>query len=282
MLPAWDSIYIRVKNNGDGIMTSPIYFTNGWEIWAPLDEGIELDTTPLLKWASVEGAVSYELQFANSTAALESSTVRTVSSPEYQVAAGDAFSVGDNISWRVRALTGEGRCADWSRTAVFEVKSAPGIGDKYTGGYVFYLNSGNGLSCCLEDLSFYNGEPRSYYIWGNPTVDIPGGESASDGAGNSLDIVTELGNYNNGVYAAKACTDYEGYGYTDWYLPAFSQLTSIQTAVGDNGTFSGESYWSSTENSESAAQSVRIPGTDTYLTTKNTGRRVRPVRSFSY
>ena len=283
-------VYLRVQDGWEGIACDPVCFTNIWDAHSPMDGGVEIDTTPLLRWAAIEGAGSYELQFAASEAALTGSTVRTSSSPQYQVAAGDAFSEGDTIFWRIRAITGSAAALNWSKPVSFDVidTSALAVGDKYAGGYVFFLNSGTGLCASFEDLNYYDDDNhyREYYSWGDNTIDVSAAESVDDGQSNTDAIVTVLGEWNEGqwqgYYAAKACSDFESFGYEDWFLPAYNQLIEMRDAIGSNGTFITYPYWSSTQDSTTNAQTVNIPGTSTGVSNKINYQHVRAARIFNY
>lgn len=71
--------------------------------------------------------------------------------------------------------------------------------------------------------------------------------SETDGQANTIAIVSALGDYNNGNYAAKICQDLEAFGYTDWYLPSKDELNAIYLNQEQVGGFSGAGYWTSTE-----------------------------------
>ncbi len=86
------------------------------------------------------------------------------------------------------------------------------------------------------------------------------------------------------MYAAKACFDYVGGGYTDWFLPSKDELNLMrQNLWASNPQLGGlrdASYWSSSENSGITAWQQMF-----YYGSKDFAYRymeywVRPVRAF--
>jgi len=70
-------------------------------------------------------------------------------------------------------------------------------------------------------------------------------QSGNDGAINTLAIVANQG---NGSYAAKVCNDLVAFGYSDWYLPSFSELLVLNAnKITFNMTLNSSNYWSSNE-----------------------------------
>jgi hypothetical protein len=164
-----------------------------------------------------------------------------------------------------------------------------GIGDEYEGGTIFYtLQSGDpgyepgktkGLIAYPEDIS---GTKQ----WGD-TLQYVNETSLNIGTGaaNTTRIVSVLGDYNIGDYAAKLCDDLDDGTYSDWYLPSRNELQKMQKnknvvpGITPNGF-----YWSSSEYTEASSWKAWIIdfGTGTMLATydKNNAQRVRAIRSF--
>jgi hypothetical protein len=70
-------------------------------------------------------------------------------------------------------------------------------------------------------------------------------QSGNDGAVNTLAIVANQG---NGSYAAQVCNDLVAFGYSDWYLPSFSELLVLNAnKITFNMTLNSSNYWSSNE-----------------------------------
>lgn len=120
--------------------------------------------------------------------------------------------------------------------------------------------------------------------WASGLGGIAGASSLDDGVANTNAIVADAvcsGDPAN--CAAQRCRDIGA----DWYLPARSELTAIQSALCSNGTvpcnaggFSSASYWSSTQATSGDAWIVIFPSGITGTGTKPVPRPVRCVRPF--
>ncbi len=98
-----------------------------------------------------------------------------------------------------------------------------------------------------QRLQVYPTDNSSGLPWGPYGVAV-GATSIVDGKGNTLGIVNEYGNWNQGNYAARICAELNAFGHSDWYLPSTTELAHIWEKREEIGGFSpGASYWSSTE-----------------------------------
>ena len=70
-----------------------------------------------------------------------------------------------------------------------------------------------------------------------------------NGAGNTALIVAELGDFNNGNYAANLCAQLSSETGCEWYLPAAGELNAMYQQLGPfpNNNFANAIYWTSTE-----------------------------------
>jgi hypothetical protein len=121
------------------------------------------------------------------------------------------------------------------------------------------LNSGGGVIGCLNgglnDFILNPTAPSSGLDWGGSGT-ITGASNAANGYTNTATIVGAVG---PGTYAAKSCYDYEvdsqgntpcqpgNTCYSDWFLPALSQLNCSYTNRAEAGTWAPSRYWSSNE-----------------------------------
>lgn len=164
------------------------------------------------------------------------------------------------------------------------------VGDEFAGGYVFYLDgNGGGMVAATTDQSFDNW----YTMFGDNDTPVLGTSGAlGSGAANTKAIVSTLGSYSSGEYAAKLCDDLTNSGYSDWYLPSLDELNEMDTALHENGlgNFISPGYWSSTDciispfvdAYTSKAWFKVFEGTSTgYAQTKASGYWVRAVRTFN-
>jgi len=126
------------------------------------------------------------------------------------------------------------------------------VGQSFGGGVIAYLlqpgdvgydaNVQHGLIASSSDINATT--------WSNGTNVLTGatlGFSFSLGSGltNTNTIINAQG--NTGSYAAKLCKDFNGGGYTDWYLPSYGELGKLYDNRIAIGGFDNSGYWSSTE-----------------------------------
>ena len=154
-----------------------------------------------------------------------------------------------------------------------------GIGVPFGGGVVACLESEGGIKNLIAATADNSPEIQ----WYNDSYLDTNGTSMTDGAANTLDIITTQG---SGMYAASLCVDYDAGGFTDWYLPALSELSCLQTNYELIGGFNTDGgvpsyYWSSTQEDENEAWGEYLNDGSTATTTTNGLRNVRCVRSFT-
>ena len=163
--------------------------------------------------------------------------------------------------------------------------------------------SGGGVIACLEEdnnLIAATADNVDEIVWGGIGTTV-GADSNTDGASNTIAIVTTLGNNAGIPYAAKLCSDYEvdsqgntpcldgNTCYDDWFLPAgdnvttSGQLNCLYVNHEAIGITDGD-YWSSTESSLDPANFAYIQNLlfgDQITDDKNGFYKVRCVRAFT-
>ena len=81
-------------------------------------------------------------------------------------------------------------------------------------------------------------------------------------------------------YAAKLARDYNGAGYTDWFLPSLNELIKVTNSLQSNGTFGSNYYWSSSEMDQDIAWAVKDGYQNERVKVTGDPVSVRPVRYF--
>jgi hypothetical protein len=158
------------------------------------------------------------------------------------------------------------------------------IGDSYEGGIAFYVDSTgkHGLICANVDQTTSSGiawDPNTYGSPYNPPATGANGTSIGTGAANTDAIYNIIGAGNNAV---SLCKNYQGGGYSDWYLPSKDELNQLWLQRNKVGGFAAKAYWSSSEdNNKSAwAQNFDAGGYQESDLAKISIERVRAIRSF--
>ena len=142
------------------------------------------------------------------------------------------------------------------------------------GGIVFYITDGgkHGLEAAPEDQAVIA-------TWGCFSKIIVGADGFDVGTGeqNTIDILEQC---NVPGIAADIAGNYTLEDYIDWFLPSWQELNFLYFQRAVVGGFENANYWSSTQFSTFDAwfQSFENGGQST--STKNSGYRVRAIRSF--
>lgn len=171
------------------------------------------------------------------------------------------------------------------------------------GGAPGWTMPSNGDLSSLLQVTLPDGATLYVYPTDNSTG-IPWGDNALDisvlpnitltseanmdynGEFNTQAIVGHQGNYNNGVYAAKLCAEWQAFGFDDWYLPSAGELNAMYQQLGptDNG-YGGSGnmptgfYWSSSEGDEfNAWVQYFVVGDQGFGVKDSSGFRCRCVR----
>ena len=289
----WSDVYFRIgyrKNYSAPLWSDVFHFS--MNCYNPIPGGISLSTLPVLDWADTAGATAYEIDYAKSEEGLDGTAEASTPDSTSSYWEGFSISTGDTIYWRYR---GGGSSDDesihylWSRTFSFSVKSVPEVGDLYAGGYVFYLNGGDGM--VLTDL-----KAAEEIKWGPAGNDINGDNAAAapeltaigSGQVNTSAVVAGLGQNGGSSYPAKICDELEYRGWSDWYLPSSGELDEARNALAAidwelfriGGVDGGRGAWSS---SEVDADNVWVRHSEGLFSRNKTGYHdVWAVRDFTY
>ena len=194
------------------------------------------------------------------------------------------------VTYKVTAFDGSSQ--DYVVTVT--VAGSLAIGNAYGGGVVAYiLQSGDpgysateqhGLIAATADQTAYEGHGIQWAREPYWSISVPGTDTElGTGSANTTKIIAQNG--TGTTYAAGLARDYNGGGYTDWYLPSQDELNKLyinRVAVGGFHTASGDwfFYWDSSESGPGGAWYQRFDGGYRGSEVKYDAFRVRAVRAF--
>ncbi|WP_312304143.1 midcut-by-XrtH protein [Pulveribacter sp.] len=157
--------------------------------------------------------------------------------------------------------------------------NSPGtlVAFSHLGGLVFEAGGGGGKVVGTTDPL-----PGS---WIGAFADIPGADSASDGAANTSAIVANASCTGNPARCAAQQCRATG---ADWYLPASDELVAAVAALCSNsatpcdfGNFQNSYYWTSQQLGIADARTIQAPSGGLGDAAKIESRRYRCVRAFT-
>ena len=148
------------------------------------------------------------------------------------------------------------------------------IGQSYQGGIIAYIDSTgqHGLIAATEDQS----EGIQWYN-SDSIVTCATGTAIGTGSANTDAIIAAQG---SGSYAASIARDYNGGGYTDWFLPSRDELNQLYVNKAAIGGFTDALYWSSTEYVNTLAWTQNFYNGIQFNVNKSNTYNVRAVRAF--
>ena len=173
-----------------------------------------------------------------------------------------------------------------------DTTTPPEIGEYYEGGIVFYIaptptdldgdgDLDTGLVCSIKN--------QGQIQWYNGVLDAAGtgaiGVDIGDGGLNTRDIISAQGGPLSN-YAAGLATQYNGGGYSDWFLPSMNELKEMFDYKTEIDAGSSEvlkpnvRYWSSSEFQFSSAYAYRKRNDSFLALGKQIEYWVRAIRAF--
>jgi hypothetical protein len=135
--------------------------------------------------------------------------------------------------------------ADWLSLQQQQQSAQPlTVGMDYQGGIIAYIDETgkHGLIVAREEFG-----PAP---WGCSGMEVPGARDMVDGKANTVAIEAACPGNGAALCTGFIATDRTGMftrTYSDWHLPAFSELVEIVHALKDKSNMCGKTYWTSTE-----------------------------------
>jgi hypothetical protein len=126
------------------------------------------------------------------------------------------------------------------------------VGYRHAGGIIAYMNEEKTHGLVISEDTF----GKMPWAPGNLFVKETFATSSSDGLANTDKIIDTYGSTG---YAAFACRNFRGGGYSDWYLPSIEELTLMIT-TGLKAGFVGGVHWSSSEFSYQSGKALDFNG----------------------
>lgn len=176
--------------------------------------------------------------------------------------------------------------AKWSYTTTYN------IGDTGPAGGIIFYDAGK------EQKVNYEGSQGNHVVytwryleaapkdvsdtkaWGPTSYADPQEIEVGSGKANTWTLLKTSNRY----YAAGACADYgNGTAYDDWFLPSLDELDLMYKNLkekGKGGTWTSESYWSSSGYGNTSAWSVNFSDGDQISAVRTNYKGVRPIRAF--
>jgi hypothetical protein len=237
----WLYVHTAIEANATNSTTLVIPFTE--DIFAFTDRPNREH-----KYISAEEFVSYWSEDATNSFKLDppNAVFTSVSDDgvaEVEVVIIGANTDGDNITYTIQnpKLTENATFVDVSLFVDGNGDNNLAIGQSYQGGIIAYIDSTgqHGLIAATADQS-------EGIQWYNGTNIVTGATGTAIGTGltNTNAIIAVQG---SGSYAASIARDYNGGGYTDWFLPSKDELNQLYENKTAISGFTDAWYWSSTE-----------------------------------
>jgi hypothetical protein len=187
-----------------------------------------------------------------------------------------------NTTYYVRAYATNSVGTAYGNAISFTTSSNLSVGQSYQGGIIAYiLVSGDSgyVAGQTHGLIATTSNQSTGAQWGCSGTSIVGTSTAlGTGVANTTAIVNGC---SSSTSAAALCNNLSSGGYTDWYLPSYSELNKLYSNRVSIGGFSNVSYWSSSQSSTTTAWSINFSsGANNSISSKNSSIYVRAIRKF--
>ena len=248
----------------------------------PLDDAVDLSLTPTLRISEFEGVFNNTLANTQFQVSIDSGFSNT--EVDVFTGANTTLTVPADLElstkhfFRARYFDNNGCCSCFSKPTSFTTGGVFGagcLGGSVCGG--FYMGTIFADSSCYYLIVSPLSGGSAACSWGNSLTNA---DDNCDGYGNTYDNLA-----NNTFPAGNWVATRTINGFSDWYLPAISELQFVYSnkncmPAGEGfPTSTWPSYWSSTEfNDSSSAYLTYFNNGITLTASKNCTRRIRVIR----
>lgn len=258
---------LYAKTSGSSTETDPIYSSS---------DAANINNTDISNWnnkleTEVDGSITNEIQSltvdCNDNLILSSGN--SIKIPG--ITAANEPTISPSI---IQTFINNGMsvCDIKAQYCPYSITDSMFYGLNYEGGIIFSVQGCSGYVAAPNDQS-------SGTTWWNGTPIFVGiGPSSYGSVSETSNIVSAIG--VSGNYAASLCDDLVLNGYSDWFLPGWISIATMNGNLGPSGAgiLSG-AYWCSWENNASEARYIVMGGTNGFMN-KGNSYKVRAIRQF--
>jgi hypothetical protein len=192
-----------------------------------------------------------------------------------------------NTTYYVRAYASNSYGTAYGVQRTFTTLTAPSVtvGQSFQGGVVGYIyqpgdpgyvaGETHGIIASTSDIG-------SQIIWSSPSsiINATTGGALGTGLSNTNLLVSTFGTSIS--YAAKICSDLVQGGYSDWFLPSYSELLSLYPNKSLIGGFTTNYYWTSSKDGAQGTSAFIVGFSigDVFSVSNSNTNYVRAVRYF--
>jgi hypothetical protein len=189
--------------------------------------------------------------------------------------------LSENTTYYVRAYATNSFGTAYGSVLSFKTSASTLVaGQSYQGGiiaYIFQSGDSGFISGETHGLITTTSDHSTGAQWGCSGTSISTSTTFGTGQNNTTSIVNGC---STASIAARICNDLVSGGYSDWYLPSYSELQKLYSNRTVIGGFSSTYYWSSSQYTSTQVYSIYFYNGYAYGTSKTSTAYVRAIRKF--